>query len=92
METITFSKALEKLNCSRKTILNLIEEKSLYAIKDGKSWKISKQSLDKNKDAQNDKTDEINNNILEESDELKDSYCDNILKNIDKFRGELQDE
>ena len=46
METITFSKALEKLNCSRKTILNLIEEKSLYAIKDGKSWKISKQSLD----------------------------------------------
>jgi len=53
---------------------------------------VSKQSLDKNKDTQDDKKDELNNNILEESDELKDSYCDNILKNIDKFRGELQDE
>lgn len=46
METITFSKALEKLGCSRKTILNLINEGSLYAFKDGKSWKVSKQSLD----------------------------------------------
>ena len=27
-------------------------------------------------------------NISEESDELKDSFCDNILKNIDKYRGE----
>ena len=46
METITFSEALEKLGCSRKTILSLIDEGSLYAFKDGKSWKVSKQSLD----------------------------------------------
>ena len=46
METITFSEALEKLGCSRKTILRLIDEGSLYAFKDGKSWKVSKQSLD----------------------------------------------
>lgn len=46
MKTITFSKALEKLGCSRKTILGLINEGSLYAFKDGKSWKVSKQSLD----------------------------------------------
>ena len=55
---------------------------------------LSKESLDKIKDkkTENDKVDELNKNILEESDELKDSYCDNILKNIDKFRGELQNE
>ena len=46
METITFNEALEKLGCSRKTILSLIDEGSLYAFKDGKSWKVSKQSLD----------------------------------------------
>ena len=46
METITFNEALKRLNCSRKTILGLIEEGSLYAVKDGKSWKVSKQSLD----------------------------------------------
>ena len=55
---------------------------------------LSKESLDKIKDkkTENDKVDEPNKNILEESDDLKDSYCDNILKNIDKFRGELQNE
>ena len=53
---------------------------------------LSKESLDKikNKKQNNDKVDEINRNILEESDDLKDSFCDNILKNIDKYRGELQ--
>ena len=53
---------------------------------------LSKESLDKikNKKSNNDKVDEINRNILEESDDLKDSFCDNILKNIDKYRGELQ--
>ena len=35
---------------------------------------------------------ERNRNILEESDELKDSYADDILKNIDKYRGEIQKE
>ena len=35
---------------------------------------------------------ERNGNILEESDELKDSYADDILKNIDKYRGEIQKE
>ena len=43
------------------------------------------------------KTEKKNNNetmgnILEESGDLKDSYCDDILKNLDKYRGELQKE
>ena len=56
---------------------------------------LSKESLDKikNKKSEDNKKDSTDiNNILEESDDLKDSYGDNILKNIDKFRGELQDE
>ena len=36
--------------------------------------------------------DENNVNILEESDELKDSFCDDLLKNIDKYRGEIEKE
>ena len=36
----------------------------------------------------NDNNNDDERNILEESDELKDSFCDNILKNIDKYRGE----
>ena len=53
---------------------------------------LSEESLDKikNKKSNDDKVDEINKNILEESEDLKDSYCDNILKNIDKYRGDLQ--
>ena len=31
-------------------------------------------------------------NPLEESEDLKDSYCDELLKNIDKYRGEFQKE
>ena len=46
-----------------------------------------KKKTDKN---QNNERNE--NNILEESDELKDSYCDNILENIKKFRGEMQND
>ena len=46
----------------------------------------------KKKKENNDKVGENginNNNILEESEDLKDSYCDNILKNINKFRGDF---
>ena len=55
---------------------------------------LSKESFDKIKEKKenNDKVGENdinNNNILEESEDLKDSYCDNILKNINKFRGDF---
>ena len=55
---------------------------------------LSKESLDKikNKKSNDDKVEEINRNILEESDDLKDSYGENLLKNIDKYRGELQND
>ena len=54
---------------------------------------LSNESFEKNKNkkSKDDKIDS-NNNILEESDDLKDSFGDNILKNIDKYRGDLQDE
>ena len=39
-----------------------------------------KKKIDKNEN------NNINENILEESGELKDSFCDNILENIKKFR------
>ena len=53
---------------------------------------ISKETIEqiKKNNSNDDKIEEINRNILEESNVLKDSYGDNILKNIDKFRGELQ--
>ena len=55
---------------------------------------LSKESLDKikNKKLNDDKVEEINRNILDESDDLKDSYGENLLKNIDKYRGELQND
>ena len=45
-----------------------------------------KKKTDKKEDNQR------NENILEESDELKDSYCDNILKNMEKYRGDMQND
>ena len=53
---------------------------------------LSKDSSDKinNKKSENDKDEDKNKNILEESGDLKDSYCDNILKNLDKYRGDFQ--
>ena len=54
---------------------------------------LSNESFEKNKNKKlKDGKIDSNNNILEESDDLKDSFGDNILKNIDKYRGDLQDE
>ena len=55
---------------------------------------LTKESLEdtKNKKSNDNKVEDSNRNILEESDDLKDSYGDNILKNIDKYRGEFQND
>ena len=57
---------------------------------------LSEEGSEENKEKKSEENkkdiNENNNNILEESEDLKDSYGDNILKNINKYRGELQDE
>ena len=55
---------------------------------------LSKDILEqiKNNQSQDDKMEELNRNILDESKDLRDSFGDNILKNIDKYRGEFQKE
>ena len=45
LDSITMSEAMKKLECSYKTINNLINNGSLYAYKDGRKWIISNKSL-----------------------------------------------
>ena len=45
LDSITMSEAMKKLECSYKTINNLINNGSLYAYKDGRKWIVSNKSL-----------------------------------------------
>ena len=45
LDSITMSEAMKKLECSYKTINNLINNGSLYAYKNGRKWIISNKSL-----------------------------------------------
>jgi len=45
LDSITMSEAMKKLECSYKTINNLINNGSLYAYKNGRKWIVSNKSL-----------------------------------------------
>lgn len=45
LDSVTMSEAMKKLECSYKTINNLINNGSLYAYKDGRKWIVSNKSL-----------------------------------------------
>ena len=72
----------------RNNIENNDNDNTNLLSEDGSEENKEKKSEDNKKDLNVNN----NNNILEESEDLKDSYGDNILKNINKYRGELQDE